>query len=299
LNEDDHTTLEFSFARDLGRGEDFAAEDIALTAESRGQRDRGIQGEVNWSLVREHRMAFAAAMGFPPRSTPRWNGDENRRAAALAAWVAGRFGDAVAIWRTQAQPPQGLTEIAALAESMADVGDESSLALEETLRIFLPGEADAIVGRLRLRQGRTALAAEAVSASLHRYREDPWPSVRLMLRTVNLAAEIAKADPTQAPRMYEALEHPFAARLLDEARRRAAMRITRSNGALASRCVEPLAEFEPDVPWERAFLQDRLQCYAMNHSAPTDRAEADLSLFTRDAPPRFGDGLSTQSEPTK
>jgi hypothetical protein len=56
-------------------------------------------------------------------------------------------------------------------------------------------------------------------------------------------------------------------------------------------CVEALAPFEPDPPWEDLFLAQRARCYREAHHPLADRARSDLAEYMKNAPPRLETGL--------
>ena len=56
-------------------------------------------------------------------------------------------------------------------------------------------------------------------------------------------------------------------------------------------CVEALAPFEPDAPWEDLFLAQRVRCYREAGHPLENRARKDLAEYMKNAPPRLETGL--------
>ena len=202
------------------------------------------------------------------------------RAQAKIYFVKNDFKAALAAWRAQPKAPGDLTELLLLAESLADAADEEALVYIEKLRPLQPVEAQAITARLRWRQGRWEEAAAALEAVFLRYRSDPWPLPPLMQRAIDVAQAVAREAPdkTSARRLYQAMSEPFAVYLWNQSRLRCRLDIAVDLGdrELLKDALEP---FEPHVPWQRRFLENRLDCYRHLGDPRTDKAERDLQQF--------------------
>ena len=177
-----------------------------------------------------------------------------------------------------------------LAEAEGDAGDEAALALVEQLRLVQPAEADALLGRLRWRQGRFPEATDALVAAFERYRSDPWPLPAIMGRAMAVAIDVADKHAPSAARLYAALGTRFAVSGLEHQRLRARVKMLQAVGFEQS-CAQAIAPFEPDVPWEREFLALRLRCYEAARHPLAARARADFDDFLAREPTAFGRGL--------
>ncbi len=248
LNTDDRPVIEFGFARSLGH-DSFGTTDI-VTAATRTHSDRPqrMRGVIDWSLVAANR----ASIAYLPSADPR---NEFAR-----IYGASEFGSAVAAWQAAPWTPANSRQLASVAHVLALAGDERAETYAEQLRTSQPIEADAILGILRYRQNRIADAAALIAPALIRYRKDPWPLRGVMESTLTIATAIA-ANPQQAPRMLEALAHPYAAYQLEETRRIAYVAAAWSNGKCNARTIGALATFEPHTPWMKEILQLRALCY--------------------------------------
>lgn len=298
LNTDDHTLVEFGFARTVGGSEILGIHDVRAVARLRGEERPVMRGgEIDWARVAEARAVATAAAGFQPTIPSTLSQDQRHRVGAYRAFVGGRMAEVLALWRRQPRAPEGPLDHAALAEALADAGDEEAAAEAEKLRAFQPAEADAVLGRLRWRRKNPAGAAKALAAAFHRYREDPWPLPVVMSRALDVAAAVAQEDALAARVLFEALHQPFSLELLREQRLGILIRIDAALGA-QGRCAEVLAPLEPHVPWSRPFLLNRLKCYSDARHALAGRALADFDAFVRREPARFGDGLRDEPTPS-
>src|SRR5262249_46701538 len=110
------------------------------------------------------------------------------------------------------------------------------------------------------------------------YQRDPWPHREPFTRALELARRIAAEDPAAGDRLFEALTVPFTVRALDMPRlwTRAVIGLRDGSGP---QCVAGLAPLEPNVPWEREFLEKRAECYGRSGSPLARQARADLETF--------------------
>jgi hypothetical protein len=175
-----------------------------------------------------------------------------------------------------------------LAEAYAEMADAAAEPLIELLREREPAEADAILARLRYRQGRFSEAAGAWVAAFERYRDDPWPDPNLMRRTLVEVGLHLALSPDLTRRLYDTLASPFVLHLIDSDRLRVRMELgAQLDPAL---CVETFAPYEPDVPWN-ASLVERAACYRrMNHPLAA-KAERDLAEYEEQEGRRLSAGL--------
>jgi hypothetical protein len=142
-----------------------------------------------------------------------------------------------------------------------------------------PIEADVCLARLKLRKGQPAEAADLLERAFRAYRTDPWPDRRMLLRAINLDA--AAGDRSLAARLFAALEEPFCVRLMNEARlwRRLQLASTVEGKNFGELTRKALEGFEPNVPWESAFLTLRYGCYSVLRDRREDVADRDLADF--------------------
>ena len=145
----------------------------------------------------------------------------------------------------------------------------------------MPSEAEALRGILAWRQRKIDEAGRRLAAALGRLRSDPWVLEHIRAKTFDAAIGVARADPTQAPRLLQALGQPFAACYADESRRATACVIAEGLGPAA--VAQFVESFEPHVPWSERFLAYRQQAYRDAGHPLAAQADRDLREFRRGA----------------
>jgi hypothetical protein len=266
--------------------------EIRETARARNEhRPPELEKEVDWGRVDEMSTAFRAYELADLTPSEQLTEERRHRHFALLHFLEGRTRESAGEWRAQPRDPIGPTELAVVAESLADNGDDQAQVYLERLRALQAIEADAITARLFLRQGRFSDAAEALRIAFEAYRTDPWPWPLIMEHALQTAKELAARSPETVGVLRAALEEPFAVVMLDEARSETILTFAVAHDPTPT-CADALRPFEPWVPWHQALLNWRARCYKMLHHAEADRAERDLQRFVRDQPSSFGNGLN-------
>jgi spermidine synthase len=291
INTDDQNFLEFGFARHLGTGYAFfSIDDVRRAARALGAHRPAIaNGEVDWDLVDDAVVTFRLGDGGRPTYPTDLPPERMHRVASLRAFDEGQTRSAVREWRAQPREPQGPTETAILGVTLAELGDDGALTWAARLRAFNPGEAEAIVARLRLRQGRLEEAAASLEALFSRLRTDPWPWTRLVTGALEDAKELVLRARSLAPRLAVALREPFAVYVADDARKEAWLASAIVTGGPA--CVEAFGGYEPHVRWEEEFLLARYECYRAATDPRTLGAQRDVLEWRANRPEPFGGGL--------
>jgi hypothetical protein len=294
INTDDRNVVEFGFARSLGASDSLLVT-LRAAARSAGQHRPLFQDErtspIDWDAVDTRWVAYQATEGnlidVKPGGPPQ---EAGRQTALIRYYGQTDVEGARAAWNEHTRVASGPTELAMAADLDAERGSESALGLIDQLRRYTPGEADTILATLRLRQGRFDDAGAALEAAFENFRSDPWALTRFKQRAVALAAAVAPRSQQLALRMHRALNGAFAVRTLDDERLIAMVSLTRLPG-LERLCEPALAPLEPHVPWTRAFLALRRQCYQLTASPRLATAERDLNDFERQAMPPLGGGF--------
>jgi tetratricopeptide (TPR) repeat protein len=296
LNTDDKNLIEFGFARTAsdttGDTHGGRTAEIREVARARGEhRPPELEKDVDWERVDEMWTAVRAGELADLAPTEQMTEDRRHRHFALLHFLEGRTREAAGEWRAQPREPIGPTELAVVAESFADIGDDQAQGYIERLRGLQPIEADAILGRLHLRQGRFADAGEALRLAFEAYRTDPWPWPYIMEEALQTAKELAARTPAVIGVLRPALETPFAVVMLDEARSDAILSFVLTRDPDRS-CADARQPLMPYVPWHQTLLNWRARCYKMLHHAEADRADRELQRFVQDQPSAFGQGLN-------
>jgi len=260
LNTDDRNALEFGFARTLGVDGLLDVEAVRqAAAEASADHPAFSGGTLDFGRLQDERLGIFSSAGEapdPPKGAPALA----RRADAHAFWTRRSRPAALQAWRGQDEEPVGPNELALVAEVLADAGEERALAHVEALRAYQPAEADACLGRLRLRQGYHEAALQALEAAFAAYRRDPWPLPHVMQGALDAALELAGQKPELAPRVLASLREEFALGMLNEVRLEVAFLVGSLNdpGEDCARLFEPM---EPYVPFTQPWLDYRLRCY--------------------------------------
>ena len=125
------------------------------------------------------------------------------------------------------------------------------------LRAWEPLEADVIEASYAMQKGDRATAVALLQHAFAGYRRMAWPQPAIMLRGLDLAKSVGA--PAE---MYAALEQPFAASQLNQARLRTLYDIARQIDPCGPRTIALLKHLEPWAPWNLALRQGRADCYA-------------------------------------
>lgn len=287
-NTDDRAVLEYGFARTLGNSTLFQVNELRAFAKRRGDDLPPIAGAIDRGSVEDQRLALISSEAAYPADPAALTPDQQTRARAFQAFLGGDFEGVLRGWVMQQKRPKEPTELLTFAEALAARGDESVLPYIEELRRYQPTEADAVLARLRWRQGKMDEATAALERAFVAARRDPWPLRLAMLRTLELAGEAAAGDPARARRIFDALSEPFAAGLVQDARQLA--RLQAATQVTPGRCnelvVAALEPFERGVPWNRPFLHNRATCYEqLRHPLAANARQDYERLMANEAAP--------------
>lgn len=283
LNTDDRNALEFGFARSLGTSGLLDVEAVRHAAAEAGADHPEYQGgSLDLARLLAERLSIhSGASEAPPR--PEGGPELARRADAHALWTRRSRPAALQAWRSRVRVPSGPNELALVAEVTADAAEESALAAIEALRGYQPAEADAILARLRLRQGWHEASLDALDRAFSAYRRDPWPSPLVMHGALDVALELAGQKPELAPRVLSLLREPFALRMLDEVRIEEAFLVS-SLVEPGDDCLALLDAVEPHVPFTEPWLDYEVSCFTRTDDPRLLRAFDDRKRFLERAP---------------
>lgn len=293
VNSDDRNTVEFGLARSVGRSGATITTDLHQLA-SRLNAARPPLSDptgVSWPAVDTARVAYNAADGafsdIPLNPPP---AESARQQALFRFFQSGDIAGTRELWQSQVDGPRDLVELEMLSEVEARSGSEAALPLIDRLRTRLPAEADTFLAMLRAQQGRAREAAAALSNAFVRMRSDPWSTLDIAQKALNLADPIAARDPSTAPQLFEALRQRFAVAVADRARLVAAAGLSRRMD-FARTCRVPLDELEPFVPWNAEMLTLRRNCYQATGDPRLAVAVRELADFYAHEPAPLASGL--------
>jgi hypothetical protein len=281
LNTDDRTLIEFGFARAANMPTRFSMNELRDAARSMGlHRPKSSNGSVDWDRVDEElaQCQMFEGSGGPLRQA--FSSEPMQRLLAVRKYMEGDLGAAATAWRAQPREPRGPMELTVVANALASLGDESAVKYIEQLRGFQPVEADVVLGRLRIRQGKAEAGTDALVAAFKRFHEDPWPRRLAMRRGLTLALAVGRSNPALAKRIGESLRTPFAACSQNETRQDVLVQLAGAARDLPM-MVEALEQYEPFTPWKGESLSARANAYKAAGHKLEARAREQLSEYRR------------------
>jgi predicted membrane-bound spermidine synthase len=240
---DDRNVIEFGFARSANAIRGGEADEIRLVARANGQhRPPGIDKGLDWERVDDGWISFQAASSAPVTPNSQMVEGQRRRAAAIGSFLQGLPQMALGHWGAQKRDPIDPTEIAVIAQSLAENADDAALPFIDRLRPLKPAEAAAILARLRLRQNKHSEAAAALESAFATYRSEPWTWPFIMSLALESAKELTARQGETMGLVHEALSQPFALNMFDESRRATLLALDMVK-KLDSGCIEILRPF--------------------------------------------------------
>ena len=280
-NTDDQTLIEFGFARGLGDKGRFDMDELTAAARARREdRPAVVHGAINWETWAANRASIPYLDALVTPASP----DDRARHATAEAFDKGELGQAAAEWRGHSFPPVNTYELLTIAEALADTGSEAAAAYAEQLRPWEPTDADAVLARLRFREGKPDEALALLERVFIGSRTDAWASVDTIGRSLDLAMTIGTKQ-SYAVRLYQSLEKPFAAGQWEEARKFDRAMLANAMEGCGPHTTAALQNLEPWPPWHKDLLSLRVDCYGT--AMLTDlhrRAQRDLDAFVSAEP---------------
>jgi hypothetical protein len=141
-------------------------------------------------------------------------------------------------------------------------------------------EADVLLGRLRIRQGKSEAGTEALVSAFTKFREHPWARRLAMKRAMSLALAVGKSNPALARRLCDSLRLPFAACSQNEPRQDTLVQMATYANDLPT-MVTALEQYEPYAPWKGEYLISRASAYKAAGHKLQGRALRDLNEYRR------------------
>ncbi len=296
-NTDDRNAVEFGFARRVGTQTGFNISALRAAAFRRSNDyPSASRGRVDRTTVDDEYTEIDLLNGNRPEDIPFRYADEQERSdhqkrfEAAVAFIDGDPAKLLESWKAQPRQPENLSEKIMIAWAMADSGNEEAMPLIDEIALTNPIDGNFLRATLHLRRRRFAEATAALESGYASCRTNPWPTLFLLKRSFAAAADIGAqpgSDSALAVRLYRALEQPFAVKLAETDRRWALSQLGAAidRNGFSNYTRDVIASFEPDVPWEREFLQTRRACYQALSDPRATQADLDLKKFLRAEPP--------------
>jgi hypothetical protein len=277
INTDDHPILEFGFARSVGRSRGPTVQDLRASARAIHADRPALVGDIDWERVEQIRMELQSVWDDPLELPPGASEATVRLHRLLLAHRARNYADA----RRELQPLlttlRGPIQVPLAAEVLAYTHAPEADEVNRKLAEYQPMMSRALSARSRFEQGDTAGATSAVEDILRELRTgDPWDIRGALVFAGPLAIQIARREPSQVPRLVQALDQPLPVYGLESVRRQVLVALAEID--LGS-CLPAFAPFEPYPIWEAKPLALRVRCYERARSPLLARAQADLERY--------------------
>ncbi|MFO7606476.1 MAG: fused MFS/spermidine synthase [Desulfurivibrionaceae bacterium] len=286
INTDDNLLVEYGFARSLGMKQLFSIMDIRRQAKIRGEnRPSLIGGEIDWEKVGIYSHTRFPMEGWQTPEVEIHDEQERFHAAAFNFYIQGNTSGTVDAWQRYGRQPEYPFELMIVAESLADLGHSYAQTYASQLQEYWPVAAEAVMARYYWRTGQRDLAYQSVANVLIGFRTNPWPQKQIIRHSLLLLEEMAAADQTLAPKLYQLITEHFSVYILESDRLKTLLGIAKNIDV--RHVANAVEKFEPYPPWEQEFLEIRLKSYKMIGHSLAERAEDDLEEFLSTAPIRF------------
>ncbi|MEP7015367.1 MAG: fused MFS/spermidine synthase [Verrucomicrobiota bacterium] len=287
LNTDDRTVIEFAFARSVSSTNGFNMPSFRSSSRAAHcDRPEHIQGEIDWDRVQEARMSNYIALTRTEQTQMALTAEQTARTNAFADYTRGNLLGALRSWHSQTQEPRTLPQLAMVAESLAEAGDDSALKYIKELAEKRPSDAEAIRCELLRNQGKKEDAIKSMETFLLAARKDPWPEQGLIRRSLARTELLARNDSSNnaARSFFDALRGPLAIWNCegDRLARLLTLGMHADGDKIGPHTGLALAPFEPNVMWEKKFLQIRKAFYIATNDSRASRADRDLNRFMTD-----------------
>jgi hypothetical protein len=301
LNTDDHTILEYQFARSVGMEREINLVDILSVSKNK---------DADWPLTRngtfdKTRAALlrlrgwqVAEMYFPSIRTVKKNA---QRIYLWKALVQDNFRSAVKlIKKLPPAPPHDLFERLVQAEALAHVPatlEERELLSVELLHLAEGGlatDAAWLCLLVSLTDKREELVPQLAREAFKAARRDPWVRCLMAERILNRLRNTIKTPAVAGEVARELLKQPFASYLLESERRYSAaeLAVVAKDFETAARAFE---QSEPYPKWNETSLKLRELCYQKTRPELAPRASADLKEFLAHEARTLGDLMGDHS----
>jgi len=293
---DDLNSLEFGFARGVGRRKDAqVADDVILFAKNQNLgRPALFQGDVDWDKVAALEPSTEGVLNVAAQPMPGESPLRKAHREFLDLYVSSRYSEADRYVENAKLEPLNPVEREALAEIAVLAGKDPGTVLEE-IGFQRPMDEVALRGMLLAGELHFSEAADLLIRAFESWQQDPWVSPNLASHALAAAQALARRcnDPAIASRIYDTLRTPFAVELVRERRLLALVEVAKYTAPerLNARVREALAAYDSFPLWRKDFLEQRVRTYGALNDSHMERAALELRDFLDHEPVRFDSGL--------
>jgi spermidine synthase len=279
-NTDDRTVLEYRFAKSVGRFQGFAVEPLRYELKTKGYHQPTLAGgPVDWNTVELRRQQLNFLFNGQLSTALLPQPHDRALVEALSKYQFNDFAGALAIWPAEHRHPTDHVLQLVLARTYAELAQRDSLELLAAAEQAFPIDAAAVRAIYNWRAGHAAESVEALDRFYSLLRERPWIIPFVSEAATFGTADIAKAYPEFAPRLYRLLSQPYACNRFNYIRQ--ITRVKVAHEIAPETVVEALTELEPYVPWSAEILEIRAKAYAAVKHRLAGRAEREWQQFQK------------------
>ncbi len=279
LNTDDHTILEFRFAKTVGRSTPFSLEDLRAGLKASDFDRPAMVGDIDWNEIEIRRQVNNLLLNGQLTAAMLANKEDRELIEALKFWQGGDFAGAIKRWPTKYREPSDAILRLLLAKAYAETGRADCEALLPAVEARRPLDASAIRAIYQARSGNPHQAVGPLVSFFRQLKDNPWVIPPVTDDVVDIAVDVAKGDRAIAKQFYDLLSQPFASFRFEERRRQGRVSIAAMLGN--DELVESLAEVEPNVFWTADVLESRAAAYAAVKHPLAGRRNASGSDFRK------------------
>jgi predicted membrane-bound spermidine synthase len=284
INTDDRMLAEFAFARTVGRTGLFSADKLRMNIRERNLHRPVLDGgSVDWTLVDENFFRIMLWSGKKISNGEVYGREQtSRRQIYQGYFLDGNFQMVLRAWQDGLLDESCLLELAMLAETLAEFGDERAVEMAGRVKELWPASGDGIMARYLFRSGEYEKSFAYLATALEGFRERPWQVRAVVAHSLALAMEMA-GNNFHSREIFILLKEPFSVYQFEEYRKFALLQVGKAIDY--HHAAEALAQWEPSIPWKEPILEFRLACYKAIDSPLTGRAERELAQFLAAEPP--------------
>ncbi len=284
VNTDDRNLLEYGFARALSKDNTFETTQVLTMAmEKEMDMPAHLAAQIDRTRLTYERLRMLAADGATSSIPSNLDGDDQRRANAVAAFAKGNFAEVLTSW---AGAPASPFEQLMLLESTAQAGTAEQLPpYTAAVRQDWPADTHFAAALSAFRHESYDDAASQLLDGFKDMRSQVWVRLSSVQTALSLVPPLAANSRDLVPQFMAALQQPFPGGLAEPSRLNTLIQIITLLSPAQQ--IEVLSEFEPNPPWQRQFLEFRLKTYRTASHALTLQAERDLQEFLRHADRRL------------
>ncbi len=214
---------------------------------------------------------------LPPALTTMMIEELRQRITAITAWNAKDFNTVINTWKKSKSELNRL-EIMALADSLAQLGDETALSNVAKVEDWWPASSAIIRATLALKKDNLELAVNELEQAFELLQTSPWEIHQILDNGFRMALELSQKDRQFASRLLKVMKKPFALHIMEKNRKFALLDIGEIIDPQTAEGVL-LQWFEPNPPWYESILRKRVSIYAATSNSLLKKATADYELY--------------------